>query len=137
MHDPYQTYPQLGNPLGMSPYGIPYATNPYAAGLHNPLLQNPILQNPVLQNPLLQYALWQQSLSQQNPFIQQNPMLHALQQQPFGHQGLAPQSFLGAGLGAGQFGTPGIGQQQIHPLILQQLALRSLATPGITPWAGF
>ena len=141
MHDPFQTYQQSGSPLGTSPYGIPYATNPYAAGL---------------QNPLLQYALWQQALIQQNPllaqnpFIAQNPLLHGIgQQQQHPQFGFtpAPQSLIGAGqFGQGQFGQglPGANPfamqgygQQIHPLLLQQLALRSLTTPGITPWSGF
>ena len=141
--------------------GIPQipGLNPYAAGLQNPFLQNPLLQNPMLQNPLLQQALiqnplLQQALIQQNPLLQQaltqqnpltqtgwqNPMLHAYpQQQQFGYP-LAPQTFIGAGQFGGGQGVPQYGGAQygqIHPLALQQLVLRSLATSGINPWAGF
>jgi hypothetical protein len=114
-------------------------------------LQNPLLQNPLALNPLLQYALWQQALIQQNPLIAQNPLLHGIGQQQQQHPQFgftpAPQSLIGAGqFGQGQYGQglPGASPfamqgygQQIHPLLLQQLALRSLTTPGITPWSGF
>jgi hypothetical protein len=160
MHDPFQNYQLLGAYSGgATPFGIPYAGvqnpalhpgaftgHPLAAHLlaqgpfQNPLLQlqNPLLQNPLLQNPL-QSAL-------QNPLIGaglQNPY-QTIPQQAFGYP-LAPQTMIGAGnpYGGGQQfagqpyggGQVGFGQPQIHPLIAQQIALRSLATAGISPWA--
>jgi hypothetical protein len=166
MHDPFQTYQALGAcSLGANPYatgqgfypGIPQqipGLNPYAAGAQSPLfqtpfaqhgLQNPLLQNPLLQNPLLQNPLLQQALIHQHLLAQQsawqNPLLHGIPQQQFGSP-LQPQTMIGANPYAGQFGGPfggqfgGQGYGQLHPIALQQLALRSLATSGLTPWAG-
>jgi hypothetical protein len=147
MHDPFQNYQLLGAYFGgATPFGLPYAgvqnpafhpgaftghplaAHPLAQGpFQNPLLQNPLLQNPLLQNPLL--SAWQ------NPLIGgglQNPY-QTIPQAAFGGYPLAPQTMIGAGnpYGGGQVGFG----QQIHPLVAQQIALRSLATAGISPWA--
>jgi hypothetical protein len=100
--------------------------NPFAP--HNPL--TPI----AFQNPLAAAAL-------QNPLLAQlgNPLAHSfgLQQQPslYGQAGqsgypLAPQTMIGQNPLAGT----GQGFGQIHPLVAQQLAARSLQTPGIGGW---
>lgn len=129
--------------------GHPLAAHLLAQGpFQNPLLQSQLLQNPLLQNPLLQNPLQQNPLlsALQNPLIGaglQNPY-QTIPQQAFGYP-LAPQTMIGAGspYGGGQQlagqpyggGQVGFGQPQIHPLIAQQIALRSLATSGISPWA--
>jgi hypothetical protein len=149
MHDPFQNY-QLSGAYsgGVTPFGSPYAglQNPAFQGFHpqaqgwgqiplQGLLQNPLLQNPLLQNPLL--AAYQHPLltaGVQNPY-------QTVPQQQIGFYPLAPQTMIGAGnpYGGGQpygqqFGT-GQPLGQIHPLIAQQIALRSLVTAGISPWA--
>jgi len=165
MHDPFQSYQTLGAYSGgVSPFGSPYGAsqipsfyhgipqipglNPFAAGLQNPLLQNPMLQNPLLLHQLMQ-TQWQNPLlgaGSQNPYQAQPQQQFGYppqqqvgypQQQQFGYP-LAPQTLIGAGAQYGAGGQYGAGQgiPQIHPIALQ-LALRSLATSGISPWGGY
>jgi len=94
----FQGYPQQAFQQQQNPWQQYAGLNPLALALQNPL-QHSIghagLQNPLL-NPLLAYQTWQQQ-----------------QQTPFGYP-LAPQSFIGGGIGQ-PYG-------QINPLA--QLALR-------------
>jgi hypothetical protein len=146
MQDPFQNYQLLGaTSAGASPFGLPHTVHPLAQGLlQNPWLQSQLIQSQLIQNPLLA-ALHSPLL--QNPVLQ-NPLLTAglqnpyqtIPQQPFGYP-LAPQTLIGAsnpyGIGQPFTGQPFAGSQtfgQIHPLVAQQIALRSLATAGMSPW---
>jgi len=131
--NPLQQNPLQQNPVLQSPLINAVLQNPYVAAV----VQNPLL-NPILAQQIatLAYSQYAQQLQQPHQYQYANPFAVSqfgqsqfgqpqFGQPQFGQPQLAPQSWVGQGLG-----------QQINPLLLQAVA-RTIPNQGINPWAAF